>query len=262
MPSPQVTVSDNGGTPVDPVASGIGVNVIAGHAIVIQLQNLAADTWSCPLVGRDDQVTPPTFTLDPIGKKVAFTAPAGPFSLIFESVVNNGQDINGDPVDAYRQRFGIFCLTAAGTRVLASNERNETNALFGWAKDVNDALRLVATAIAAANGLPQWQAGGDSAYQITGTNVKQIVVVPTLTAARTWVMPTAPVDGLPVDIFDLTGVLVDTGNTLSVTTQGGTDHFFYAGADKGTTWQIPASIFKRGTVTLTRRASTNSWDVE
>jgi hypothetical protein len=106
-----------------------------------------------------------------------------------------------------------------------------------------------------------WQLGTDTAYTVTGTSGTQFVVIPTLTAARVWTAPTAPTDGMQFGLDDRNSVLVDAGNTLSVTTAGGTDHFIIGGVDKGTTWQVPASLFKGGMPVLTRRALSSTWEL-
>lgn len=113
----------------------------------------------------------------------------------------------------------------------------------------------------AGTGNPTWQTGTDASYQIAGTTTQQIVIVPTLTAARAWTMPTIPVDQMPVGIYDARGVLVNAGNTLSVTTVGGTDHFWVGGVDKGTTYTLDANLFKGGTANFVRRAATSTWEL-
>jgi hypothetical protein len=228
MPSPQVTVSDNGGAPVDPVASGTGVNVVAGDTIVIQLQNLAADNWSCNLVGQDDQVVPPTFTLDPVAKNVTFTAPGAPFALLFESVVDEGDDINGNPVATYRQRFAIYSLATGGFRVLASNERNEGNALFGWIVTINEFIRLLAGGAT----------GGANIVALNDANVTGLasvgnirIPILALTATRTVTLPAAPTPGTTVTIADVRKLITLANNII---VNGGSKHIYVGGVDEGT----------------------------
>lgn len=255
MSSPTVTVAD----PTTPVSTLNGVDVVDnGGVVTIQLTDLSANTWSCTIVGQDDLVTAPTLSTNSTTKTCTFTKPAGPWALLFQSQVNSGIDINGVTQPSLTTTFEIHIKAGGSYRLLASNERAEANSLYGWISKVNAALRLIATSVGAN---ATWQLGTDAAYQIAGTSGPQLVVVPTFTAARTWKMPTAPGDGMPVGIYDKTGQLVNTGNTLSVTTAGGTDHFFVGGVDKGTTYQIDATLFKGGTATFTRRATSSTWEL-
>lgn len=131
-----------------------------------------------------------------------------------------------------------------------------------WVAALQTMLRSVETSLSAALGNITWQSGTDANYQIQGSQGPQYVVLPAaFTAPHTYKTPTTPADGMAVTLYDLSGLLVDTGNTLSITAPNGTDHFFFDGVDRGTTWQIPAAIFKYGSVTLTRRVATNSWNV-
>lgn len=139
MPSPICTVQDGSGSPQ---ATTNGVNVTAGHVITIALVDPSGvDNWAVNLFGRDGLVTPPTVTVNQTTKIATFTAPAGPFSLVYDSVVNNGKDSRYASVPAYHTRFKICALTTGGNRLLAVNETAENDSAFGWTEVVNTPLR-------------------------------------------------------------------------------------------------------------------------
>ncbi len=134
-PSPVCTVADGAGTPQ---ATTNGVDVTAGNTITIQLASLAGvGPWAIAIVGLDDLVAAPVVTVNSTTKTATFVAPAAPWAIIFESLVNNGIDANKKAQSSYRTTFGIYC----GSRLMASNERQEGSLAFGWITKINNLIR-------------------------------------------------------------------------------------------------------------------------
>lgn len=140
-PSPTCTVQDGAGSPQ---ATLDGVDVTAGNTITIQLASLAGVRgWSITVVGRDDAVASPTLTVNYTTCTATFTAPAAPWALLFQSVVNGGVDLNGQVQDDYTATFAIFATGSGGVRLLAVNERYEGSNEFGWITKINDVIRTL-----------------------------------------------------------------------------------------------------------------------
>ncbi len=144
MPSPICKV--NGVSTVD------GVDVAGGSTVTIALSNAAGVMlWTVACVGCDEEnsvgAVNDAVTLDSVALTATFVMPnvASGGTLLFESVVNAGKDVNGTPQDSYRTRFGVFQLGVFGLRVGALNETTEGSAEFGWTKTINTAIRLYDT---------------------------------------------------------------------------------------------------------------------
>lgn len=135
-PSPSVVVSDSGGAYQ---STPNGVNVGAGDAISVQLANAAGvSTWTLACVGTDDLSTAPTISVFGTGNNTrGFTAGGLGTAFLFQSTVTDFQD----PPQQYIATFEVFVLAANGNRVIATNERFEGNAVYGWITKLNGYLR-------------------------------------------------------------------------------------------------------------------------
>ena len=141
-PSPIVTVQDGGG---GQQATTNGAVVTAGNVVTVTLSSVASvGVWSLTVVGQDDLVTPPVITVNNVAKTATFTAPALPWSLVLQSQVginSLGKDVNGQTQPSYTTTLGIYCLTAGGARLFATNERAEGSAAYGWITKINTLIR-------------------------------------------------------------------------------------------------------------------------
>lgn len=125
---------------------------------------------------------------------------------------------------------------------------------------------IVGTGGGGGGGGVSWQDGTDAAYTITWTSGKSEtkVTIPALTASRTWKFPAAPSDGDVVTLADLLGHYVTAaGSGFAIAMQGnaGTEHVFAEGADKGTSYSVPAALLGDGALSFTYRASNTSWNL-
>jgi hypothetical protein len=147
-PSPLVTVQDGGGTVY--VAANGAATVTAANVITIALISTAGvATWGLALVGQDELVAPPTVTVNQTTKTATFTAPAGPWSLRYQSQVNGGVDINGVAQPSYTTTFKIVVAQTGGAHLLATNEVAEDSPTFGWIGCVNAPIRTATPKILA-----------------------------------------------------------------------------------------------------------------
>lgn len=257
MPNPACQVKDGAGA-FGPTTNGVDV-ADDGLVVTIKLADVSGvDVWSPTISGSDDLVAVPALTIDNVAKTATFTKPAGPWSFIVQSVVNSGKDINGKTQTSYTTTFKISVLATGGLRLLASNERSEGSTAFGWIKVFNALVRIVAAALAVTTNNDSWQTGTDGNDTITGTAGCQVRFTPAaFTAPRTWSFPTAPTDGMKAGVYDGNRILVNAGNTLTLS--GGTKHIFVNGVDKGTTWVVDADLFKGSTALFRYRASDTTW---
>ena len=179
-PSPIVTVQDGGG---GQQATTNGAVVTAGNVVTVTLSSVASvGVWSLTVVGQDDLVTPPVITVNNVAKTATFTAPALPWSLVLQSQVginSLGKDVNGQTQPSYTTTLGIYCTTAGGARLLATNERAEGSAAYGWITKINTLIRTPAGggSVPTGTGLPHITAGAQDAAAIHGTVAGQILAV-------------------------------------------------------------------------------------
>lgn len=145
-----------------------GVNVTAASGVTIALADVGGvSQWSLTCIGVDDTNVAATITaglaINQTNKTATFTAPAAGSALVFQSVVNNGKDINGNVVPAYTTTFGIYVLSAGGFRVGAINETTEGDSVYGWTSKFNALLRgAIALAVLAVAPTPNTVAQRDS----------------------------------------------------------------------------------------------------
>ena len=140
MTSPVCTVNATATTNgVDLTPATTATIALADVAGVKQWSILAVDTDELNLAASINA----TLVVDSITKTATFTVPAAGSAVLFESVVNNGRDINGRVEPTYTARFGIYTLTGSGLRVLAFDESLESNAAFGWISTLNSLVRNV-----------------------------------------------------------------------------------------------------------------------
>ncbi len=155
MTSPSVKV--NGTEPIN------GVVVPPNTSVSIELMDTAGVTvWDLKCLTTDDgqsaDAVNSTVSIDHITKTATFDMPvAVGSSLIFESKVNNGYDINGVSDPSLTTTFKVLSLTSAGLRLAAFNESMEDDPEFGWTKVLNDTVRSVGggTTVVAGDGLVQ-----------------------------------------------------------------------------------------------------------
>lgn len=145
MPSPLCTVQDGAGTPQ---ATTNGVDVTAGNTITVQLQDLACRSWAISIVGWDDAFTSgtvPALTVNTTTKTATFTAPAGPWALNLQSVVDGGKDLNGTTQASYTSSIGIYCTASGSLRLFFTNERDEGSSAYGWITKINAIIRALSS---------------------------------------------------------------------------------------------------------------------
>jgi len=142
-PSPLCTV--DGSPTLD------GRDVSPSATVTIALADAAGvTTWRVICINTDELNSASTITLEiaasinPVTKTATFTAPASTSdgaALIFQSVVNNGFDINGTAQPSYTTTFGVYVLTANSLRVGAFAESTEGDSQFGWVSKYNPIIR-------------------------------------------------------------------------------------------------------------------------
>ena len=181
-PSPIVTVQDGGGAQ-QPTTNGAVVT--AGNVVTVTLSSVASGgVWSLTVVGQDDLVTPPVITVNNVAKTATFTAPALPWSLVLQSQVginSLGKDVNGQTQPSYTTTLGIYCLTAGNARLLATNERAEGSAAYGWITKINTLIRTPggggSYTAPTGTGVPHITAGAQDAAAVHGTAAGQVLAV-------------------------------------------------------------------------------------
>lgn len=163
-----------------------GVDVTKNTTITVQLADLAGvNTWEITCIGTDDILTTDDINdtleiIDVNNKTATFTMPNGDgYSVILQSKVNQGVDVNGRAVAAYTTTFKISTLIN-GNRTIAANETIEGSALYGWAQQINNIIRspfvgtftTATSASAGSNGAVPAQVAGYIVVNINGTNRK------------------------------------------------------------------------------------------
>lgn len=127
-----------------------GVSISPGGTATIRLyDSTGVSSWSILCSSSDGgpglNVPPATInaSLVQTGFQATFTVPSEVTgcALQFTSVVNNGQDVNGSPVEAYTDKFGIFAVGADGYRLVFPGQTTEGNETYGWTPDINFILR-------------------------------------------------------------------------------------------------------------------------
>lgn len=129
-----------------------------------------ANVWTLVCIATDDSnssdVVNATVNINATNKTATFTSPIGLSSLIFESVVNGGVDINGRTLDSLRSRFKV-CVPQSNLRLAVVGETLEHDTKFGWTPLFNGVTKAFL-----ANGIGQNVAASISASYITlGTDV-------------------------------------------------------------------------------------------
>ena len=267
MPSPACNVSDNGGGAVSTL-NGVDVANDGTTVKIILADQGGVRTWSCSIVGTDDQVVAPTVTVDDVTKTATFTKPAGPWALIFQSQINGG--LNNGLVDpTYTTTFGIYVKTASKSlRLGAANERAEGSTAFGWTTKVNAAIKT-ADAAGGGSGTASWLDGTDTAYTVAAATGVQNVRIPALTANRAWKLSNAAAsDGMRVTLDD-SGYSGSTsgrytqagiaGYAITVSGFNGTEHIYAEGKDQGTSYAVPAALLGNGRLAFEYRSSDSTW---
>jgi hypothetical protein len=133
-----------------------------------------------------------------VTKTSTFTKPTGPWALIFQSQVDGGQDVNGDPLASYTTTFGIYCLSGIGQRLFANNERFEGSSLFGWITKLNPFLSGSASVAGGSTVVHGGNTGNSSGYTVTETTGRIAVGFKNFSAPSPLNMPAAPQTGMEI----------------------------------------------------------------
>lgn len=170
MPSPTCTVNAT--------ATTNGVNVTASTTVTIALADIGGvSQWSISCIGTDELLDAATvtagLTINQTNKTATFTAPAAGSALIFQSKINNGQDINGRSEPTYTTTFGVYVLHGNGHRVAAVNETTEGSAAFGWTGKYNALARKGLANGSAMGQLPVWNQSTSQWVPLTSTAAQQ-----------------------------------------------------------------------------------------
>ncbi len=133
---------------VNGLATTNGVDVSPGSLVTIQLADTAGvNTWEITCIGTDDLLTTDDVNdtleiIDITAKTATFTMPNDDgYSVILQSRVNRGVDVNGRAVATYTTTFKVATLINSN-RTIAANETTESSSTFGWAKPVNEIIRF------------------------------------------------------------------------------------------------------------------------
>lgn len=153
MSNPSPTCLVNNASTLD------GVNVTATSTVTIKLADTAAvKQWSISCLNTDELISAATITagltIDTVQKQATFAAPGSGSAMVFQSVVNNGKDNNGNVDPTLTTTFGIYVLTGLSYRTGAFGEKTEGSAQYGWASKLNPVIRNAMTSAASAgNGI-------------------------------------------------------------------------------------------------------------
>lgn len=144
MPSPLCTVQDGAAAPVLATSA---VDVTPGNTVTIALASAAGvDVWDITCITTDETNSAATvqasLTINSLAKTATFPAPAVGSALLFQSLINRGNDANG-PNGTYKTTFKITTRTAGGFRVGALDEQFENDASFGSLPILNSVVREI-----------------------------------------------------------------------------------------------------------------------
>lgn len=127
-----------------------GVNVPKNSSVTVALaSNAGVFTWDIVCVGTDENNTVAsinaTVSINHAINTATFTVPDGyGQAFIFQSIVNNGTDVNGVVQPSYTTTFGVYVLAVDGVRrVGAQNETVEGNSTYGWLTKFNPIFRQI-----------------------------------------------------------------------------------------------------------------------
>ena len=87
--------------------------------------------------------TVPALTVNTTTKTATFTAPAGPWALNLQSVVDGGKGLNGTTQASYTSSIGVYCTASGLRRLFFTNEGDEGSSAYGWIT-VNGIIRALA----------------------------------------------------------------------------------------------------------------------
>lgn len=127
-----------------------GVDVTQGSTVTIALADPAGvNVWTVRCIYTDENHVADDITaalvIDTPSKTATFTMPSDGYALgcalMFESIVNGGLDVNGNIVDSYTTKFGVYTKFNNALRIAAVNETIEGSNDFGWTPKINDAIR-------------------------------------------------------------------------------------------------------------------------
>lgn len=124
-----------------------GINVAANSTVTISLASSAGVfDWNIACIGTDDLNTTAavnaTLVVDYSSNTATFVSPyTNGSSLIFQSIVNKGTDVNGVVQTQYGCTFGVYVLTNEFLRLGSQNETLEGNIDYGWLTKFNQMLR-------------------------------------------------------------------------------------------------------------------------
>ena len=152
------------------------VTVSPGSEVTVRLSDpTGANQWILQALSTDERnnvaiVQNSISIIDPVNKVATFTFPNSlGSSVLFQSLINNGVDINGIQRPEWSQKFKIVSRLA-GLEVLATNETSECGP-FGWIKPVNEVIRIAGFLSSSASSGSFFTASGD----LTGSATSQLV---------------------------------------------------------------------------------------
>ena len=141
MPSPTCLVNN--------WSTETGYNAAQGDFLTISLADkTGVNSWSLTCIGTDDG-----YVVANVNALLSYNTVSGVYTIqmplkycafIFQSVINNGLDANGNYQNSYKTNFEISIPEAKDNFLIVQNQTVERSAAFGWSTDIN---ALIATGI-------------------------------------------------------------------------------------------------------------------
>ncbi len=260
MTTPNPACLVNSGSPPTDVSASATVNVA--------LQTTAgAAYWFLTCVGADDLTSVATINasiaINLSAKTATFTAPNGAGqAVIMQSTVGvgtgssqgAGTDANNTVQPSFTTTFKVNVPTSGGLHVIATNEKLEQDATYGWVNEINKALRAVAGATVPVPPLVR----ANVPTLLTAGQSGSTVLTDTTSGPFTLTLPSIGIaDGMCFLVIDATGqwatnYLTVSGNGRNVVLPG------QIGGAGGTAATAVLSL-KRGSVRFTYDGTVNIW---
>ena len=261
MASPSPTCTVNSGSPPTDVSASATVNV----ALAV---TAGANYWFLTCVGADDLTSVATITssisINAGAKTATFTAPNGAGQcVIMQSTVGigtgsaagAGTDANNTVQPSFTTTFKVNVPTASGLRVIATNEKLEQDAVYGWINEFNKALRAMAGAVM----VSPWVTVTTTGTTLNNGQSGSAVRANTTGGSYSILLPNSPADGTVFEFVDPKG----TWNTNPLTIDGNGNSIVnpaLIGGTGATAATIVLSI-KRASVVLKWDATNSLWQV-
>lgn len=261
MSNPSPTCTVNSLTPPQDVSASATVTV----ALAV---TAGANYWYLTCVGADDLTSVAainaSISINQALKTATFTAPNGAGQcVILQSTVGvgtgsaagAGTDANNIVQPGFSTTFKVNVPTAGGLHVIASQEKLEQDAVYGWVNEINKALRAVAGAVIP---VPPWVTV-TGATTLTNGQSGSDVRTDTTSGAYSLKLPATPTDGCAFQIVDATG----QWSTHNLTLDGNGNNIVrpdQIGGAGGTAATFALSL-KRGSVDVKWDATNSLWQV-